>query len=96
MRGIQGRAEDRAKAFGAKACRAKDCMQDTFARATHSAGRPSAARDDRVYCIQGKRIAGRVQKTGQGMMGMGIMQYEHSSGAGQGQNAGHEKGKGPK
>ena len=33
----------------------KDCMQDTFARATHSAyaaGRPSAARDDRVSCIQ--------------------------------------------
>ena len=30
-----------------------DCMQDTFARATHSAaGRPSAARDDRVSCIQ--------------------------------------------
>ena len=31
------------------------CMQDTFARATHSAyaaGRPSAARDDRVSCIQ--------------------------------------------
>ena len=31
-------------------------MQDTFARATHSAyaaGRPSAARDDRVSCIQG-------------------------------------------
>ena len=27
-------------------------MQDTFARATHSAGRPSAARDDRVSCIQ--------------------------------------------
>ena len=30
----------------------QSCMQDTFARATHSAGRPSAARDDRVYCIQ--------------------------------------------
>ena len=32
-------------------------MQDTFARATHSAcsaGRPSAARDDRVSCIQGR------------------------------------------
>ena len=29
------------------------CMQDTFARSTHSAGRPSAARDDRVSCIQG-------------------------------------------
>ena len=28
------------------------CMQDTFARATHSAGRPSAARDDRISCIQ--------------------------------------------
>ena len=28
------------------------CMQDTFARATHPAGRPSAARDDRVSCIQ--------------------------------------------
>ena len=31
------------------------CMQDTFARATHSAyaaGRPSAARDDRVSFIQ--------------------------------------------
>ena len=28
------------------------CMQDTFARATHLAGRPSAARDDRVSCIQ--------------------------------------------
>ena len=27
------------------------CMQDTFARATHSAARPSA-RDDRVSCIQ--------------------------------------------
>ena len=30
-------------------------MQDTFARATHSAyaaGRPSAARDDMVFCIQ--------------------------------------------
>ena len=30
-------------------------MQDIFARATHSAyaaGRPSAARDDRVSCIQ--------------------------------------------
>ena len=30
-------------------------MQDTFARATHSAyaaSRPSAARDDRVSCIQ--------------------------------------------
>ena len=27
-------------------------MQDTFARATHSAGRPSAARDERVSCIQ--------------------------------------------
>ena len=27
-------------------------MQDTFARATHSAGRPSVARDDRVSCIQ--------------------------------------------
>ena len=26
------------------------CMQDTFARATHSAGRPR--RDDRVPCIQ--------------------------------------------
>ena len=26
--------------------------QDTFARATHSAGRPSSARDDRVSCIQ--------------------------------------------
>ena len=25
-------------------------MQETFARATHSAGRPSAARDDRVSC----------------------------------------------
>ena len=35
------------------------CMQDTFARATHSAGRPSAARDDRVSCIQGydKRLS---------------------------------------
>ena len=35
------------------------CMQDTFARATHSAyaaGRPSAARDDRVSCIQGLRV----------------------------------------
>ena len=35
----------------------KPCMQDTFARATHSAyaaGRPSAARDDRVSCIQVK------------------------------------------
>ena len=30
----------------------KPCMQDTFAHATHSAGRPSAARDDRVSCIQ--------------------------------------------
>ena len=30
-------------------------MQDTFARATHSAGRPSAARDDRVSCIQLRR-----------------------------------------
>ena len=38
-------------------------MQDTFARATHSAkglkaeaaGRPSAARDGRVYCIQAER-----------------------------------------
>ena len=33
----------------------RTCMQDTFARATHSAyaaGRPSAARDDRVSCIQ--------------------------------------------
>ena len=32
-----------------------DCMQDTFALATHSAyaaSRPSAARDDRVSCIQ--------------------------------------------
>ena len=29
-------------------------MQDTFARATHSAGRPSAVRDDRVSCIQGR------------------------------------------
>ena len=29
------------------------CIQDTFAHATHSAGRPSAARDDRVSCIQG-------------------------------------------
>ena len=28
-------------------------MRDTFARSTHSAGRPSAARDDRVSCIQG-------------------------------------------
>ena len=28
----------------------RDCMQDTFARATHSAGRPR--RDDRVSCIQ--------------------------------------------
>ena len=29
------------------------CMQDTFARAKHyAAGRPSAARDDRVSCIQ--------------------------------------------
>ena len=33
------------------------CMQDTFARATHAhsayaSGRPSAARDDRVSCIQ--------------------------------------------
>ena len=27
-------------------------MQDSFARATHSAGRLSAARDDRVSCIQ--------------------------------------------
>ena len=34
--------------------RQKTCMQDTFARATHSAGRPSAARDDRVSCIQAK------------------------------------------
>ena len=31
-------------------------MQDTFARATHSAGRPSAARDDRVSCIQGSAL----------------------------------------
>ena len=34
----------------------KSCMQDTFARATHSAyatGRPSVARDDMVSCIQG-------------------------------------------
>ena len=28
------------------------CMQDTFARATHSANMVSAARDDRVYYIQ--------------------------------------------
>ena len=28
------------------------CTQDTFARATHSAGRPSAVLDDRVSCIQ--------------------------------------------
>ena len=28
------------------------CMQDTFARATHSAGRPSVVRDDWVSCIQ--------------------------------------------
>ena len=37
-------------------------MQDTFARATHSAnaaGRPSAARDDRVSCIQGVYRHGR-------------------------------------
>ena len=37
------------------------CMQDTFARATHSAyaaGRPSAARDDRVSCIQVTRSLG--------------------------------------
>ena len=27
-------------------------MQDTFARATRAAGRPSAARDDRVSCIE--------------------------------------------
>ena len=33
----------------------KGCMQDTFARATHSAGRPSAARDDRVSCILEER-----------------------------------------
>ena len=33
-------------------------MQDTFARATHSAGRPSAARDDRVSCIQGEVLDG--------------------------------------
>ena len=33
-------------------CITLTCMQDTFARATHSAGRPSAARDDRVSCIQ--------------------------------------------
>ena len=30
-----------------------DCMQDTFARATHSAKR---ARDDRVSCIQRFRL----------------------------------------
>ena len=33
----------------------KLCMQDTFAGATHSAyaaGRPSAALDDMVFCIQ--------------------------------------------
>ena len=33
-------------------------MQDTFARATHSAGRPSAARDDRVSCIQQQFLNG--------------------------------------
>ena len=36
-------------------------MQDTFARATHSAyaaGRPSAARDDRVSCIQDADVRG--------------------------------------
>ena len=27
------------------------CMQDTFARATHSAGRPSAARDPIGYLV---------------------------------------------
>ena len=35
-------------------------MQDTFARATHSAyaaGRPSAAREDRVSCIQGSGVS---------------------------------------
>ena len=36
------------------------CMQDTFARATHAAGRPSAARDDRVSCIQVSCIQGIV------------------------------------
>ena len=34
------------------------CMQDTFARATHSAGRPSAARNDRVSCIQNVNVIG--------------------------------------
>ena len=45
------------------------CMQDTFARATHSAGRPSAARDDRVSCIQASReqryLAYNMQPLGQ-------------------------------
>ena len=36
--------------------KALPCMQDTFARATHSVGRPSAARDDRVSCIQNVAI----------------------------------------
>ena len=43
-----------------------DCMQDTFARATHStyaAGMPSAARDDRVSCIQ----PGRVRRASKGI-----------------------------
>ena len=49
-----------ARALGLAAARpsasaSKGCMQDTFARATHSAGRPSAARDDRVSCIQEQR-----------------------------------------
>ena len=38
-------------------CTKNHCMQDTFARATHSAyaaSRPSTARDDRVSCIQEK------------------------------------------
>ena len=30
-------------------------MQDTFSHATHLAGRPNAARDDRVSCMQAKR-----------------------------------------
>ena len=35
------------------------CMQDTFlARHTRPKGRPSAARDDRVSCIQARCLTG--------------------------------------
>ena len=37
----------------------EDCMQDTFARATHSAGK----RDDRVSCIQGGGMVCEKERT---------------------------------